>query len=198
MVRFIEFMPLDAEGRWRRDRRRAVARGPRADRRPLAPRRRSSRPTTTAPAERFRFVDGGGEIGVIASVTQPFCGTCNRLRLTADGAVRNCLFSDDELSVRGLLRGGRSDDAIAAGAAPGRLGQAPGPRDRRARVPPSRSHHVDDRGLAGPLRLFGPARDAAGVRCDEIPAALSASCSPWRAFPLRRRVRRGPGGSRSG
>ena len=49
-----------------------------------------------APAERFRFADGGGEIGLISSVTQPFCGTCNRLRLTADGAVRNCLFSDDE------------------------------------------------------------------------------------------------------
>jgi GTP 3',8-cyclase len=51
-------------------------------------------------------------VGVVATVTQPFCGTCNRLRLTADGAIRNCLFSDDELSVRGALADG--DDAAVA------------------------------------------------------------------------------------
>jgi cyclic pyranopterin phosphate synthase len=67
----------------------------------------------SAPAERFTFADGHGEIGLISSVTQPFCGTCNRLRLTADGAVRNCLFSDDERSLRDLLRDGADDDVIA-------------------------------------------------------------------------------------
>jgi cyclic pyranopterin phosphate synthase len=62
-----------------------------------------------APAERFRFADGAGEIGLISSVTEPFCGTCNRLRLTADGGLRNCLFSDDEKTVRHLLRHGATD-----------------------------------------------------------------------------------------
>ena len=67
----------------------------------------------SAPAERFRFSDGGGEIGLISSVTQPFCGSCNRLRLTSDGALRNCLFSDDELSVRDLMRNSAGDTQIA-------------------------------------------------------------------------------------
>ena len=66
-----------------------------------------------APADRFRFVDGGGEIGVITSVSRAFCGTCNRLRLTADGAIRNCLFANDEHPVRDLLRSGARDEEIA-------------------------------------------------------------------------------------
>ena len=104
-VRFIEFMPLDAEGGWRRDQvvpsEDVLARI--NDRWPIE----AVTPADgdPAPADRYRFRDGGGEIGVVASVTRPFCGTCNRLRLTADGAVRNCLFSDDEVSVRALLRG---------------------------------------------------------------------------------------------
>ncbi len=65
------------------------------------------------PAERFRFTDGVGEIGLISSVTEPFCGTCNRLRLTADGAVRNCLFTNDEETVRGLLRNDGTDAEIS-------------------------------------------------------------------------------------
>jgi len=60
-------------------------------------------------AERFRFCDGQGEIGLISSVTEPFCGTCNRLRLTADGALRNCLFTDEETTVRDVLRRGGTD-----------------------------------------------------------------------------------------
>jgi cyclic pyranopterin phosphate synthase len=111
IVRFIEFMPLDAGRSWARDRLvpsdtvldRIVARWP------LQPVGGSD----TSPAERYRFSDGEGEIGVVSSVTRPFCGSCNRLRLTADGAVRNCLFSDDEVSVRDLMRGGGSDDDIA-------------------------------------------------------------------------------------
>jgi GTP 3',8-cyclase len=111
VVRFIEFMPLDAEGKW--DRSQLVP-GPEVYRRisevwPLEP----VDPGSQAPAERFRFVDGGGEIGLISSVSQPFCGTCNRLRLTADGAIRNCLFSDHEQSVRQLLRAHASDKEIA-------------------------------------------------------------------------------------
>jgi cyclic pyranopterin phosphate synthase len=111
-VRFIEYMPLDADGHWRREQVVAghdvVARI--ASCWPLEP---VDAAGDAAPAERYRFADGHGEIGVVASVTRPFCGTCNRLRLTADGAVRNCLFSDDELSVRDVLRGGGSDEDVA-------------------------------------------------------------------------------------
>lgn len=111
VVRFIEFMPLDAQGAW--------------DKSQLVPGREIFERITAvwplrainvggfAPAERFRFEDGRGEIGLISSVTQPFCGTCNRLRLTADGAIRNCLFSDNEFSLRDLMRAGGSDDDVA-------------------------------------------------------------------------------------
>ena len=111
VVRFIEFMPLDAEGAWRRDRlvpgREVFDRIHRVW--PLVP----VEPGGSAPAERFRFQDGCGEVGLISSVTQPFCGTCDRLRLTADGALRNCLFSDREISVRALLRQGAGDEELA-------------------------------------------------------------------------------------
>ena len=111
IVRFIEFMPLDAQGEW----------GPGQ----LVPGREVyerindewplelvEQPDHGAPATRFRFRDGRGEIGLISSVTEPFCGTCNRLRLTADGSVRNCLFSDDEHGLRDLVRSGCSDVEI--------------------------------------------------------------------------------------
>lgn len=112
IVRFIEFMPLDAEGSWERtkvfpgaeivriiDEVWPLTEVPGAD--------------PAAPAEAFRFVDGQGRIGVIASVTRPFCGTCDRMRLTADGAARNCLFARRETSIRDLLRGGATDDEVA-------------------------------------------------------------------------------------
>ena len=112
IVRFIEFMPLDAQGEW--DRSRLVP-GHEVFERisaiwPLEPLSDSPGP---APAERFRFSDGQGEIGLISSVTQPFCGTCNRLRLTADGGLRNCLFSDDERTARDILRSGGNDADLA-------------------------------------------------------------------------------------
>jgi cyclic pyranopterin phosphate synthase len=114
IVRFIEFMPLDGAGAWRRDQvvpadevlARIHARWPLE----AVPALGSDR---SAPAERYRFTDGGGEIGVIASVTRPFCGTCDRLRLTADGSLRNCLFAHQDLSVRDLLRGAGTDEDIA-------------------------------------------------------------------------------------
>ena len=105
IVRFIEFMPLDAQGEW--DRGQLVTGREVFERiRAVWPLRPLSEPSGAAPAERFRFADGIGEIGLISSVSEPFCGTCNRLRLTADGALRNCLFSDDEQTVRDLLRNG--------------------------------------------------------------------------------------------
>ncbi|HWD24724.1 MAG TPA: GTP 3',8-cyclase MoaA [Acidimicrobiales bacterium] len=108
IVRFIEFMPLDASGRWRPD---LVVPGRRVieEINAVFPLERVGDPSDPAPASRFRFLDGIGEIGVISSVTEPFCGTCNRLRVMADGAVRNCLFSDDERSLRDVLRTGGGD-----------------------------------------------------------------------------------------
>jgi cyclic pyranopterin phosphate synthase len=112
-VRFIELMPLDADGSWARDQvvpGRVVVEQIDA-RWPLEVVRS---PGDVAPATRYRFADGIGEIGIIATVTEPFCGTCDRLRLTADGAVRNCLFSDDERSLRDLMRAGAGDEELEA------------------------------------------------------------------------------------
>ena len=69
---------------------------------------------TSAPATRWRYVDGEGEIGVVATVSESFCDTCDRVRLTADGQFRSCLFSVEETDVRALLRDGSDDDEIAA------------------------------------------------------------------------------------
>jgi GTP 3',8-cyclase len=66
------------------------------------------------PAERFMYRDGGGEVGVIGSVTRSFCSTCDRVRLTAEGAFRNCLFAVEETDLRAILRSGGSDDDLAA------------------------------------------------------------------------------------
>ena len=109
-VRFIEFMPLDATGDWTNDQVVTLDE--------IVSRIHSVHPLealgpTSAPARDFRYVDGAGEIGVVASVTQAFCHTCDRIRLTADGQLRNCLFAVDEFDVRSLLRAGSSDDAIA-------------------------------------------------------------------------------------
>jgi cyclic pyranopterin phosphate synthase len=66
------------------------------------------------PAERWRYADGAGEVGVIASVTRPFCEQCDRVRLTADGKLRNCLFALEETDLRGPLRAGAGDGELAA------------------------------------------------------------------------------------
>lgn len=109
-VRFIEFMPLDAQGHWMSNAvvgqdeivttinnvfplEQIPARG-------------------AAPADRWRYLDGCGAVGVIPTVTKPFCGDCDRVRLTADGQFRTCLFATDEFDVRALVRGGASDDDI--------------------------------------------------------------------------------------
>ncbi|MBU6328864.1 MAG: GTP 3',8-cyclase MoaA [Acidobacteria bacterium] len=111
-IRFIEFMPLDAQGEWSNDkvlsRDEIIAT---IDARfPLE----AVEAQGSAPAERWRHRDGAGEIGVIASVTHAFCDTCDRVRLTADGMLRHCLFATRELDLRSLLRGGANDDTIAA------------------------------------------------------------------------------------
>ena len=110
IVRFIEFMPLDATGEWTNDTVVPAAEIVRAIDavHPLEPLFRGSEP-----AERYRFGDGAGEIGVIGSVTEPFCDSCDRVRLTAEGQLRSCLFATDEHDLRGMLRNGGSDDDLA-------------------------------------------------------------------------------------
>jgi cyclic pyranopterin phosphate synthase len=112
-LRFIEFMPLDADGRWQPEQvltGEAIRSLLEAEFGPLLP---VDRPDSSQPAVDFAFADGKGRIGFINPVSQPFCGDCNRLRITAEGKVRNCLFSTVEWDARALLRGGGSDDEIA-------------------------------------------------------------------------------------
>lgn len=111
-VRFIEFMPLDASGHWITDKvvgqdeivaaidavyplEQMPARG-------------------AAPADRFRYLDGAGMVGVIPTVTKPFCGDCDRVRLTAEGEFRTCLFATREFDLMSAMRDGDSDDQLAA------------------------------------------------------------------------------------
>ena len=110
IMRFIEFMPLDADRAWTREamvpaaevHRRISARWPLVQ----VVHERSET------ARKYRFADGRGEIGLIAPVTQPFCGFCSRIRLTADGKLRTCLFSKDDHNLKYLLRGGATDREI--------------------------------------------------------------------------------------
>ncbi|MCA9267701.1 MAG: GTP 3',8-cyclase MoaA [Planctomycetales bacterium] len=112
-MRFIEFMPLDADGAWDGSQvltgdeirtRLEAAFGP------LVP---VDRPDPSQPASDFAFADGVGRIGFINPVSQPFCSSCNRLRVTAEGQLRNCLFSTTEWDARALVRSGASDADIA-------------------------------------------------------------------------------------
>jgi GTP 3',8-cyclase len=111
-VRFIEYMPLDAEHAWERDKvvpSRTVLERIHAVH-ALEPVSSGPEPATV-----FRFADGApGRIGVIGSVTEPFCDTCNRLRLTAEGQMRACLFALEETDLRGPLRSGAGDDDLEA------------------------------------------------------------------------------------
>lgn len=112
-VRFIEYMPLDAESRWEREKvlpAAAIIATLEREFGPLV----HDRADGPSPATRYRFADGCGRIGLIPSVTEPFCASCNRFRLTADGKFRNCLFSLEETDIRGPLRDGRDVAAVAA------------------------------------------------------------------------------------
>ena len=111
-VRFIEFMPLDADGQWQRDKVLFAADILETLSYEIAPLVTVPDQDTRAPASEFMFSDGVGRIGIIASVSRPFCMSCNRIRLTADGKLRNCLFALDELDVKAVMRGGGSDDEI--------------------------------------------------------------------------------------
>ena len=109
-VRYIEYMPLDADGDWQADQVVPASEIVEAigSRWPLEPVGR-----THEPATRWRYLDGKGEIGVIPSVTDAFCSTCDRVRLTADGQLRACLFAVEETDLRAPLRAGASDEEVA-------------------------------------------------------------------------------------
>jgi cyclic pyranopterin phosphate synthase len=112
-LRFIEYMPLDAGDAWERG--KVLYAAEILDRlaegiSPLAP---SPYHDPRAPAIDYDYVDGGGRVGLIASVSRPFCASCNRVRITADGKLRNCLFSLEETDVRALMRNGADDATLA-------------------------------------------------------------------------------------
>ena len=113
-LRFIEQMPLDAQHGWQRAEMITADEIFDSLSRAFNLSEDSERVRGAAPAETF-LVDGGpARVGVIASVTRPFCGACDRVRLTADGQIRNCLFARSESDLRSLLRSGASDEEIAA------------------------------------------------------------------------------------
>jgi GTP 3',8-cyclase len=137
-LRFIEQMPLDAQHGWSR-KEMVTADEIEASLRPwfdLAP---DPSPRAGAPAETF-LVDGGpAKVGIIASVSRPFCGDCDRTRLTADGQIRNCLFATEESDLRTALRGGAGDEEI-------------GERWRKAMWIKKAGHGIDDPGFLQPAR----------------------------------------------
>jgi cyclic pyranopterin phosphate synthase len=138
-LRFIEQMPLDAQHGWRRAEMvtadEICARL--SEHFSLTPDDPAAR--GSAPAENF-LVDGGPQrVGVIGSVTRPFCGTCDRVRLTADGQIRNCLFAREESDLRGPMRAGASDEELAT-------------RWRRAVAAKRAGHGIDDPSFLQPER----------------------------------------------
>jgi cyclic pyranopterin phosphate synthase len=112
-MRYIEYMPIGAD-RWERDKVFAAEEILRVIASEVGPLEPMVGEDPHAPATEYRYVDGSGRVGVIGSVTRPFCASCNRIRITAEGKLRNCLFATDEIDLRPLLRGGGSDEAIAA------------------------------------------------------------------------------------
>jgi len=112
-LRFIEFMPLDAEAAWEPAQVLSGADVRRILEREIGPLVAEHATDPGQPASDYRFADGG-RVGFINPVTRPFCDRCDRLRLTADGQLRNCLFSTVEWDARGLLRDGGDDEALAA------------------------------------------------------------------------------------
>ena len=113
-VRFIEYMPLDADNAWEREKVLFAGEILETLAREIMPLIPLEDQNPQAPASDFEFEDGVGRVGFIASVSQPFCMSCNRFRLTADGKLRNCLFSLEETDIRELLREDASDAQIIA------------------------------------------------------------------------------------
>ncbi|MDN5726569.1 MAG: GTP 3',8-cyclase MoaA, partial [Propionibacteriales bacterium] len=110
-LRFIEQMPLDAQHAWQRD--EMITADEIGERLSSLGELRPTDGRGSAPAEQFRLGDSGHQVGIIAAVTRPFCGACDRVRLTADGQIRNCLFARTESDLRTPLRSGASDQELA-------------------------------------------------------------------------------------
>jgi cyclic pyranopterin phosphate synthase len=111
-MRFIEYMPIGADS-WQRDMVYFAHEILDAIEREVAPLGPVDNHDPRAPAQEFQYADGGGRVGIIASVSRPFCRSCNRVRLTAEGKLRNCLFALDEVDLKPLLRGGAPVETVA-------------------------------------------------------------------------------------
>jgi len=111
-IRYIEFMPLDSQGLWLRDKVLTADQMLAMLAREIGPLEAVKDQDPRAPASEYRFLDGVGRVGFIASISRPFCLNCNRIRITSDGKLRYCLFAHDETDVKDLLRIGASDEAI--------------------------------------------------------------------------------------
>ncbi|MDJ0767697.1 MAG: GTP 3',8-cyclase MoaA [Ilumatobacter sp.] len=111
-MRFIEFMPLDASDEWQRA--KVVGQAEIVDMIAAEWAVEQLPARGAAPANMWRYADGAGKVGVIPTVTNPFCGDCDRVRLTADGQFRTCLFATDEFDLRDAMRSGETDDQLAA------------------------------------------------------------------------------------
>ena len=159
-VRFIEYMPLDAEHAWERSK---VVPSQRVleiidATFPLAAVGHANEPATS-----YAFADGApGRIGVIASVTEPFCDTCNRLRLTAEGQVRACLFSLEETDLRGPMRDGATDARTGLADPHDRVAEVVGTPHQPRRLRAAGAQHVDDRRLTGRSTRADPTRNGGG------------------------------------
>jgi GTP 3',8-cyclase len=112
-LRFIEYMPLDAGNHWEREKVLFAAEIIEILTREFGPVAPAPNQDPRAPAVDYDYADGHGRVGLIASVSRPFCMSCNRIRLTADGKLRNCLFALHETDIRALIRAEASDEAIA-------------------------------------------------------------------------------------
>jgi GTP 3',8-cyclase len=125
VVRFIEVMPLDAPRDWARTSvlSGAEVRAMIEERWPLVP---AGRERPSAPGTHWRFADGAGELQFVSSVTESFCGSCDRLRLTADGQLRTCLFAESETDLRGPMRAGVSDAELSTIIREAVAGKGPG------------------------------------------------------------------------
>lgn len=112
-IRYIEFMPLDSQGLWERGRVLLADDMIATLEREIGPLEEIPDRDPRAPATEYRFADGIGRVGFIASVSRPFCLNCNRLRITADGHLRYCLFAVEETDIRALIRQNASEEQIA-------------------------------------------------------------------------------------
>ena len=129
-VRYIEFMPLDAQNLWDRGKVLLADEIIETLSREISPLHPVPDPDPRAPATEYAFADGGGTVGFIASVSRPFCLNCNRIRLTADGKLRYCLFAIEEDDVKGLMRSGASDERDRGADPPQHRRQMGGPRNQ--------------------------------------------------------------------